>query len=351
MKKILLQHYKDYPQAELQDLFKFIHQSEFGPSHLITNPEENFKHLENEYSQLNPPTKDNIIDFLQPDLCRLHLQVLNQSSLKITTLQRFFELSATIRGTVDNYYDKIAILRELCVDKLLPFNEKEIDKFKDEISSSPLVPFRHSESYRLSYAPAYRVVEKRFYDVLLLFSRIDELMNEKDQVVVAIDGDCAAGKTTLARMLREVYDCNVIHVDHFFLRPEQRTQERLEQPGGNVDYERFESEVLANLRTNKSFSYRPFNCMIQEIEAPVMVDAKKLTIVEGSYSHYPLLAENYDLKVFLSIRKDIQLERILRRNGNVMYEKFKNLWIPMEKRYEEAFDICKNSDLVFDHLR
>lgn len=350
MKKILLQHYKDYPQAKLQDFFKFIHQSEFGPAHLISNPKENFKRLKNEFAQLDPLTKDKIVDFLQPNLCRLHLQVLTQSSLNITTLQRFFELSTTPRGTIDSYYEKIEILKELCIEGVLPFTEIEVNRFKDEIGDSPLLPFRHSKNYRLAYAPAYRVVEKRFYDVLPLFSRIDELMSKNEHVVVAIDGDCAAGKTTLAKLLKDVYNCNIIHMDHFFLRPEQRTKERLIEPGGNIDYKRFDSEVLVHLNMKNSFSYRPFNCTTQDFDPPISLFANKLTIIEGSYSHHPILTKNYDLKVFLSIPEDVQLERILKRNGNVMYEKFKNIWIPMEKKFELTFNIRKNSHLEFDYL-
>ena len=79
--------------------------------------------------------------------------------------------------------------------------------------------------------------------------RIDGLLSEKQTVLVAIDGCCGAGKTTLAAILAEKYDCNVFHMDEFFLRPEQRTARRLAQPGGNVDYERFREEVLSSLPT------------------------------------------------------------------------------------------------------
>ena len=74
--------------------------------------------------------------------------------------------------------------------------------------------------------------------------QIDALLAEKDFVIVAIDGKCASGKTTLAAELAEIYDCNVFHMDDFFLRPEQRTQQRFAESGGNVDYERFREEVL-----------------------------------------------------------------------------------------------------------
>ena len=72
-----------------------------------------------------------------------------------------------------------------------------------------------------------------------LLRRIRALAAAQPRVLVAIDGRCTAGKTTLAASLQAQLECNVFHMDDFFLRPEQRTPERLRQPGGNVDFERF----------------------------------------------------------------------------------------------------------------
>ena len=91
-------------------------------------------------------------------------------------------------------------------------------------------------------------------------AHIDALLKTGQPIVVAIDGNCTAGKTTLASILEKEYDCNVFHMDDFFLRPEQRTAERYAQPGGNVDYERFQEEVLSPLKQGVAFSYRPFSC-------------------------------------------------------------------------------------------
>ena len=46
----------------------------------------------------------------------------------------------------------------------------------------------------------------------VLKKKIDELMTQKDVVIVAIDGKCTSGKTTLAAKLAEIYDCNVFHI-------------------------------------------------------------------------------------------------------------------------------------------
>ena len=111
-------------------------------------------------------------------------------------------------------------------------------------------------------------------------NQIKELLAEKDMVIVAIDGKCTSGKTTLASKLAEIYDCNVFHMDDFFLRLEQRTPERFAEVGGNVDYERFWEEVLLPLKSRKAFSYRPFDCSTFTLAAPVTVTPKKLNIVK-----------------------------------------------------------------------
>ena len=81
------------------------------------------------------------------------------------------------------------------------------------------------------------------YDTICVFCRIGgPLCKQNNLVLAAIDGRCASGKTTLAAQLQQQFDGSVIHMDHFFLRPHQRTPQRYQEPGGNVDRERFLEE-------------------------------------------------------------------------------------------------------------
>lgn len=180
-----------------------------------------------------------------------------------------------------------------------------------------------------------------------LISEIQDLLHEKGHITVAIDGRCGAGKTTLAAYLREKLGCNVISADDFFLRPEQRSAERLSQAGGNIDYERLESEVLLPLSRSEEFSYRPYNCHTQSLEESVSVGKNSINIIEGSYSLHPRLRKYYDLKVFLDIDPRTQLERIERRNGRETLSVFKEKWIPLEEKYFEECDVKGQCDLVF----
>ena len=179
-----------------------------------------------------------------------------------------------------------------------------------------------------------------------VFSRIDRLLARREQVTVAIDGSCAAGKTTLAGQIAERYDCNVFHMDDFFLRTEQRTKERYAQVGGNVDYERFREEVLLPLKAGRWICYRPFDCKTFTLSEGIMTAPGKLNIVEGSYSLHPYFGELYDLKIFLTVDPETRRARILQR-PEFLHRRFFEEWIPMETRYFEEFGIRERCNLVF----
>ena len=175
--------------------------------------------------------------------------------------------------------------------------------------------------------------------------KIDALLAQKDRVIVAIDGKCTSGKTTLAAKLAEIYDCNVFHMDDFFLRPEQRTPARFAEVGGNVDYERFREAVLLPLQAGQPFSYRPFDCSTLALSGPIQVALRKLNIVEGTYSQHPHFGDPYDLKVVLTVTPELQRERILQRPA-VLHRRFFEEWIPMENRYFQCWKIEEICDLV-----
>ena len=174
---------------------------------------------------------------------------------------------------------------------------------------------------------------------------IDRYPEKENQLILAIEGSCTAGKTTLAAQLQKIYDCNVFHMDEFFLRPEQRTAERYAQPGGNVDYERFREAVLLPLKAGLEFSYRPFDCKTFTLSPPVRVSAKRLNIIEGSYSMHPYFDDPYDLKILLTVAPDVQHQRILQRPAH-LHEPFFTKWIPMENRYLETFRIAEKADII-----
>ena len=180
-----------------------------------------------------------------------------------------------------------------------------------------------------------------------LINEIQKKILQKGRIIIAVDGPCASGKTTLASLLSEKFDAQVIHMDNFFLPFDMRTSERLSQAGGNVHYERFVGEVVAGIRSGKSFTYGVFDCHTGKTDKSEMILPSKSIIIEGSYSLHPEIPQDiYDLKIFLETDSETQLERIMKRNGAEALEVFKNKWIPFENKYFEEFNIKSGCDII-----
>ncbi len=186
-------------------------------------------------------------------------------------------------------------------------------------------------------------IEERFAPVV---SAIQRLSEQDTHMIVGIDGRCGSGKTTLGAYLAERLGANVFHMDDFFLRPEQRTTERLQQPGGNVDYERFEAEVLTPLKRRETVLYRRYDCARQQLAEAVEIPYRSLTIVEGSYSLHPYFKEPYQLKVFLTIDAEQQIEVIRARSGEEKLQRFIHEWIPKEEAYFEEFAVSEGCMII-----
>lgn len=177
--------------------------------------------------------------------------------------------------------------------------------------------------------------------------RVERLLAEGRCAFVAIDGPCASGKTVFAASLHERFGGNVLHMDDFFLRPEQRTPERFAEPGGNVDRERFEAEVLKPLAAGKAVRYRPWDCHTGDFATSRSVETAALTVVEGSYSMHPALRGYYDLTMCLIVDPSERLRRLEARNPR-MLQRFIDEWIPLENRYFESTNTQGSADLLVD---
>ena len=344
----ILNQLRRYPEMQIHDLLKFLHQSTFGCGHLINSPAAASAYLQQEM-QTCPPLLYLPIEELDGDYCRVHVDYLRNLGISPDTFANLFALSAALPcGTCEELEARLAVALQMAQAGELPF---PVDAISDAISAWQSAGYpaqHHSEKFRAEYAPAYRVLSNQHVAWLPLIAQIDHLMAEKEHIVLAIEGGSASGKTTLAALLERVYDCNVFHMDDFFLRPEQRTPERFAQAGGNIDHERFREEVLLPLSQRQAVQYRRFDCGTFTIAPAVTVEPKKLNIIEGAYSMHPELADLYDFSIYLWVDSDLQHERIKKRNTPEMAQRFFDTWIPMEQKYFKATDTAVRCDMIWE---
>ena len=348
-----MRQYDLYPKMQIQDMVKLIYQNEFAGGHLIENEKDSLQKLQEECRYLeryspNGRIPDDAFEEIGNGLCRFHLTALRCNNIKHTTVNRFFLSTAnSICGSIQSFEEKLDVLRRCCKDRELPYPLEELEAFLYAYKHQGYLPVSHSEVYRTAYAPAYRIVKSEYHDFFEIFCRIYSLMKSHDTVNVAIDGNSGAGKSTLASLISNVYDCNIFHMDDFFLTPELKTEERLKEVGGNVDYVRFRQEVINELHSSREFQYSIYDCKQKAFRQSISVIPKKLNIIEGSYSMHPTLINNYDLKIFLHIDEKEQSLRILKRNGASILKRFLCEWIPLENWYFKELNIQEQSDLIF----
>lgn len=172
-----------------------------------------------------------------------------------------------------------------------------------------------------------------------LIKIINKKLENKDHIVIAIDGMAASGKTTLANLLGTYYDLNIIHVDDFYY-PKNKINIKND---GNINYPRLK-KVIHRL-SNNNLSFYSFNCKKQKFDKLIHIFKKSITIVEGSYSLNPILGIYFDLSIFLTIDKNEQFERIKKRNKN-NFEEFINKWVTYENHYFEHYKIIDSADII-----
>ncbi len=357
IEELIQRFYGRYPLSGFADIVKLVYQNEFAGGHLIADEAASLAALKDEIARMvpnGPGGADGAGEALFEDigggLCRMNLRPAARSGLDAAVLHRFFAVTAgRYRGDEGSFRDKLSGLLHMCETGALPFDAGEAAAYLEQYRKDGCPAVSHTARYREAYRPSYRIVDSAFRDFFALFVKIGEqLASDRPVILAAIDGNSGAGKSRLGGLVRDVYGCNLFHADDFFLRPEQRTPERLSAPGGNVDAERFEAEVYSAVAAGRTVRYRSFDCAAMALGEPRDIPPRRLNVVEGAYSLHPALAGYCSLKVFLKISPEKQAERILARNGPAGYRRFAEEWIPKENLYFRTFDIERQCDLVFD---
>lgn len=179
---------------------------------------------------------------------------------------------------------------------------------------------------------------KAFNDLVKMAEKLDEPW------IIAIDGRCGSGKSTLGNKLAEMTGADVLHMDDFYLRKEQRTPERYSTPGENVDHERVE-EFLRQWREGNPFTWQKFDHRTLEPGQTFLKYPIKKLVVEGSYCMHPDLRKYYTLTVFVQAEQETRFAR-LRKREKENFVNFEQKWIPLEEKYFQEMHIEEICDVI-----
>lgn len=329
MQKIYLDyHLRNYPKMTNQDIIKLVYQAVLGPLHFSQLDYEKALFLLRD--ELKQPTleNENLYEHIGSDYIRMNIKTYNKYGFDIPLLIEMFNESCTTDYKLEEFRDYLL----KCID---PKELKDYD----------YTPVSHSNIYKDEYFPHYRVLNKKFlslkYQMIQFLNYLDHLPINS---IVALEGRCASGKTTLAKKMASRF--TVIPIDDFFLPDDLKTEERLKELGGNIHYELVVS-TLKDLKkamdnNDTHFTYLAYDCSRKEFYSKEVKLCDKV-IIEGVYSSHPLFSEYIKYIAFLDVDKETQMERI---NDRELKDRFINEWIPLEEEYFTRLEIFKLTDII-----
>ncbi len=151
---------------QIEDLYKLIYQSVMGPKHILQNETQAFQYLKKEMKECVGKEKDLFVNIgLKNDLVRVNLNVFKG---KNCNPQKLF---SAMKETAESIHpDKIKLKNVLKKTKSL-FEENELKflhhsiwkNFIEKLEERNFPRTSHSEIYKKSYFPSYRVVRKEIF--------------------------------------------------------------------------------------------------------------------------------------------------------------------------------------------
>lgn len=345
LKEIILEHIKKYPEAELQDILKMLYQNEFGPKHLAENEIECFKSLSNEINNINYDESEELFEDIGEGALRLNLKAIPVGT-DLNYINKVIVNSANdFCGTNEKLVVKFGLLVVMAQNNEIPFDIQKVRDETNAFAKNGFKPISHSEVYKQNYSPSYRVISEKYRELVEAVIALRNVDFTKKYIVISIDGNSASGKSTLAENLANLLNAETVHCDDFFLPQEMRSEERLNEVGGNIHYERLKEEVINKLRKPTVIFYKAYNCQSGDFKNKFLMN-KKVIIIEGAYSSHPYFENYADFKIFLKVDEETQKKRILKRNGEEMLKRFINEWIPKENKYFNEFKIEEKADII-----
>ena len=329
--KYLCAQYKVHPSMTAQDTVKLCFQAAYGAEHVTLDVDAAEKYFYDEFERTEPRDIP-LFEQISPEVFRVNIAAWKCTSLKKEWLFKMFCDCVRVKSGSHELFKTYLDIAKKVLAKC------DFDTFLKTYDGGAV---HHSEEYRKAESPSYRIVDKRYINLIPLLKMING-----DTKVIALEGRAASGKTTAAAMLSTLLDAPVVHMDDFFLLPSLRTEERFKTPGANVHHERFAEEVLPALASGEEFSYRVFDCSKMDFDEDLKIKAADVRIVEGAYCLHPSFSDYADIKVFFDVDPDEQMRRIVRRNGERMAEMFKERWVPLEEEYYKSFDIKEKCDII-----
>ena len=336
MKNYLQKLYEKYPKSQIEDFIKHLYIGYLGPGHFITNKQQSLDRLKKEAHNLTNFHHENLYDYVLENYVRVNLRPYIEFKLSLEALNDFFVESSKKEVDFPSFLKSLEVLKKFLLEE--GFNKENIEKIFQDYHQNNYPHPSHSEIYQSIYQTAYRIIHKDYLSEELKFYQVKHYLSRfnKDKInIIAIDGKCTSGKTTISKLIQKECQATIIQVDDFFDNADSII---------GINSERLINEVLTKLNLNTDLTYNKYDCSNKTfIKNTIPVNS--IVIIEGVYSANQLLQPYLDGIIYLDINNEEQMIRLNNRS-KALLNRFINEWIPRENQYFDKENIRYQADII-----
>jgi hypothetical protein len=158
---IVRSHFDRYPDMQIQDLYKLVHQAAMGSEHAAPDPASARAWLESELDEMGDGPAEPLLDPISADgeILRVHLRPYQASGGNMELLlDAFLRTARDFHGELDTIEAYWAAAESTHL-----FPAPAMNEFIEAMRARNFPAVHHSENYEHSYKPAYRVVLHRYF--------------------------------------------------------------------------------------------------------------------------------------------------------------------------------------------
>jgi hypothetical protein len=165
---LLLNEFREHPEATIQDFYKFIHQLSMGPGHWKMDFDMAREYLNAEIRTLNKDSTQRLCQFLSPDggLIRINLRPYIAMNGDIDSLaEAFVKTSNEFIQSEKILKVNLNLFSQMVKDRKIPFNTDSVQSYIHRMEEKHYPAVHHSRIYEEKYLPSYRVVYRKYLPV------------------------------------------------------------------------------------------------------------------------------------------------------------------------------------------
>jgi hypothetical protein len=165
-------HVQRYPEMQILDVYKLLHQAAFGPGHAIQNQRAAREWLERESGLYAPDASQPLVENIHPDgeMVRVHLRPYLAARGGLNKLlDGFIQSSKAVPGDPSALAAWWAVFQVLNAERALGkrFDAREIALEGRTRTAEQWSATQHSPEFDRTYRPAYRVLTRTQAEAIL----------------------------------------------------------------------------------------------------------------------------------------------------------------------------------------